>query len=69
MENHRKRSELLHVLREIIETKKPKPSRDQAVALLWKRGNLSWKLDQLQTELYDFYQNSDHKKTIWVCSL
>jgi hypothetical protein len=60
--------QLISVLNEIVETKKPKPTKEEAVALLWKRGNLSWKLDKTQRELAKFYKESKHKITTLICS-
>ena len=39
-----------------------------AIKELWLRGNLKWKLDLSQRELYDLYYNSKHKIMTWLLS-
>lgn len=43
-------------------------SRKQAVAMLWHRGVLTWKLDAVQHELYKCYTDSTYKTVVWSCS-
>lgn len=33
---------------------------------LWRRGHLSWMLDQNQKELYELYYNSEHRVQTWL---
>jgi hypothetical protein len=47
---------------------KPQVSRSQAVAKLWTLGILTWKLDPVQLELYNFFEDNKHKTTVWSCS-
>ena len=42
-----------------------KPSKKDAIDLLWRRGELSWKLDANQKELLHLYQTSTHKIHVW----
>lgn len=42
--------------------------RKTAVATLWKRGVLHWKLDPVQKELYNSFQNSKDKVNIWLAA-
>lgn len=53
-----------------MEEKKPevKVSRNEAIAKLWNLGNLQWKLDPIQKELYETFQNSKSKTVVWSCS-
>lgn len=44
-----------------------KLSKQEVLAELWRRGNLSWKLHKGQKELYDLYYNSTNKKNVWLC--
>lgn len=39
-----------------------------AIKELWLRGNLRWKLDSTQKELYDLFYNSKHKIMTWLLS-
>lgn len=41
-------------------------SRSQALAELWRRGNLRWKLDKGQQELYDLYYSNQFKQLVWL---
>lgn len=34
----------------------------------WRRGELKWKLDSLQQELYHLYYDGKHKTNTWLCS-
>lgn len=43
-------------------------SRKEAIALLWDRANLTWKLDTTQKELYEFYHKIDSKVAVLLCS-
>ena len=43
-------------------------SRKEAITLLWNRATLVWKLDSTQKELYNCYQNSTQKTSVWLCS-
>ena len=43
-------------------------SRKQAIATLWNKGILTWKLDPVQKELYDLVQNSRYDTLVWNCS-
>lgn len=45
-----------------------KISKKQAVAQLWEKGVLHWKLYPVQKEMYDMYKNSDQKIVTWLCS-
>lgn len=46
------------------ELKRIKEARD----LLWRKGNLTWKLEPCQKSLYDFFHNSKGKVTVWSAS-
>lgn len=50
------------------DTQKPQLSPEQAKALLWRRGNLSWKLGEHQKSLYDLYKTTSEKINVWLCS-
>jgi hypothetical protein len=41
-------------------------SKKEARDMLWQRGELSWKLDPVQKELYNLYYNSKHKVQTWL---
>lgn len=41
-------------------------SKSQALAELWRRGNLRWKLDEGQKELYDLYYSNKHRQMTWL---
>lgn len=43
-----------------------KLTRDAAIKELWRRGQLSWKLDATQQELYKLYYNSSFKLQTWL---
>jgi hypothetical protein len=43
-------------------------SRAEAIARLWNLGILTWKLDPVQLELYNFFHNNTKKTTVWSCS-
>lgn len=43
-------------------------SRKQAVAILWNRAQINWKLDACQRDLYNSYKNSTSKTIVWSCS-
>ncbi len=45
-----------------------KVSRAVAVEILWNKGNLTWKLDEVQKELYNTFQDSKNKVNVWLCS-
>lgn len=44
----------------------PKLTRQQALAELWRRGDLRWKLDKGQKELYDLYYSNKYKQMVWL---
>ena len=46
----------------------PQITRSEAVARLWMMGILTWKLDPVQLELYNFFHNNKQKTTVWSCS-
>lgn len=46
---------------EPIEKVARKPSPKRAKEMLWKKGNLNWKLDKTQQEIYNFIKNNDSK--------
>lgn len=41
-------------------------SKQQALAELWRRGNLRWKLDPIQKELYDLFYSNEHRQMTWL---
>lgn len=43
-----------------------KLSKEEAKKELWRRGVLSWKLDQTQKELYNLFYNSSHRVQTWL---
>lgn len=43
-----------------------KLSRSQAIKELWKRGHLSFKLDENQQDLYKLFHDTNHKKQVWL---
>lgn len=43
-------------------------SRKQAIAMLWNRGIIAWKLHEGQKRLYDSYHNATGKVVVWSCS-
>ena len=43
-------------------------TKNQAISILWSKGILTFKLDHVQKELYNSYQNSKGKITVWSCS-
>lgn len=45
-----------------------KISKSEAIAQLWKRGNLSWKLKSNQKEMYTLFYSSPHKTQTWLLS-
>ncbi len=45
---------------------KKKLTKKEAMAELWRRGNLSWKLDPVQQELYELFHNTDFKVQTWL---
>lgn len=47
---------------------KPEISPEEAREILWRRGNLLFKLDSNQLELYDKYKNSPEKTLVWSMS-
>lgn len=51
-----------------IENNTPKLTKAEALDLLWRRGELSYKLDSTQRELYDLFYNSNHKIMTWLLS-
>lgn len=46
----------------------PPVSRSEAVRTLWKRGNLTWKLDDTQKQVYKFIKQNNNKVTCLVQS-
>ncbi len=40
----------------------------EARARLWHMGNLQWKLDEIQKELYKAFYSSTYKTNVWSCS-
>lgn len=48
--------------------KKIKTTKEDAIAELWLRGILSWKLDSCQKNLYRLYKNTKVRKVVWNCS-
>lgn len=49
-----------------IVEKKPRLSKLAAKHELWRKGNLTWKLDKNQKELYDMFNNSSHRVQTWL---
>jgi len=45
-----------------------KPTRREAVAALWKRGILWYKLNDTQKQLYDKVLETDKRIVVWLCS-
>jgi hypothetical protein len=43
-------------------------TKAQAIAILWRKGVLSWKLDPVQKDLYESYHHASHKTIVWSCS-
>lgn len=43
-------------------------SKRQAIAILWHQGQVAWKLDECQKDLYNAYKNATHKTLVWCCS-
>lgn len=43
-------------------------SKNQAISILWSKGILTFKLDDVQKELRSAYENSKGKITVWECS-
>lgn len=43
-------------------------TKDEALRKLWRLGNLSWKLDTTQKELYNLFYNSNHRIMTWLLS-
>lgn len=43
-------------------------SKNQAIAILWSKGILTFKLDAVQKELYECFHKSTGKITVWSCS-
>lgn len=43
-------------------------TKQQAIAMLWNKGSLVWKLSTVQKELYDSYMRSTAKTVVWACS-
>ena len=46
----------------------PQISVNEARNRLWKKGNLEWKLDKNQEQLYSFIKNNPHKIVVMACS-
>ncbi|HLX53748.1 MAG TPA: terminase family protein, partial [Aquella sp.] len=44
----------------------PKITKAQALAETWRRGNLKYKLDVGQRELYDLYYSGLHRRMTWL---
>jgi hypothetical protein len=49
-----------------MENPKPQISKIEAKHELWRRGELLWKLDQNQKDLYKLFHNSDHIIQTWL---
>src|SRR5689334_2078798 len=47
---------------------KKSTDKAKAIAELWKRGVLHWKLDSGQKKLYDVFKNSKYKKVVFNAS-
>lgn len=47
---------------------KPQISKAEALAELWRRGQLSWLLDKNQKELYRLFHDSEHRIQTWLLS-
>jgi hypothetical protein len=43
-------------------------ARQQAIAKLWEKGHVSWKLDSCQKKLYQTFKNTNYKTTVFVAS-
>ena len=43
-------------------------NKTQAIHELWRRGNLSWKLDANQKGLRDLYKETKEKLNVWLLS-
>jgi phage terminase large subunit GpA-like protein len=48
--------------------KKAKQSREDVISELWRRGELSWKLNKVQKELKNTVDNDDTKTSVVVVS-
>jgi hypothetical protein len=44
----------------------PQVSKQEALRELWRRGNLRWKLDPIQKELYDLFYSNEHRQMTWL---
>lgn len=44
----------------------PKVTKNQALMELWRRGNLRWKCDKIQKELYDLFYSGNHRQMCWL---
>jgi Terminase large subunit, T4likevirus-type, N-terminal len=40
----------------------------RAIAALWHQGLITWKLTDVQKELYNIHKTNTHKTSVWVCS-
>lgn len=45
-----------------------KLSKNEIIRELWNRGNLKWKLHDIQKQMYDLFYNSSHKTLVWLLS-
>lgn len=43
-------------------------TKNQAIGILWSKGILTFKLDAVQKELYECFNKSEGKITVWSCS-
>lgn len=43
-------------------------SKNEAIELLWRKGNLTWKLNSAQKQLYSKFTDTSHKIVVWNCS-
>jgi hypothetical protein len=49
-------------------TQGPKISQKTARDILWSKGNIAWKLDNLQQEIRQAFYKSNHKINVWLMS-
>jgi len=50
------------------QTNKNNISKKDAIEALWRKGVLSWKLDNVQKELYELYHNQENRTNVWLLS-
>lgn len=45
-----------------------KLNKSQIIQELWYRGNLKWKLHDIQKQMYELFYGTDHKTLVWLLS-